>query len=168
MSLRPLPQGPCPAPVQRAVCLKGSCPTLSPSPGAALSTCFRLARLTSVAHGARVCSESGWPTFLQSSNPSARARVAGCSRGALMAGRSQGALVGGHSQVGTHRGHSRVGAHGWVLMGDTHGWVLVGRSSWVGTHGWPKALDRGGQTVMQTQVWDDGCRKNSSGPHGVF
>lgn len=127
MSLRPLPQGPCPAPVQRAVCLKGSCPTLSPSPGAALSTCFRLARLTSVAHGARVCSESGWPTFLQSSNPSARARVAGCSRGALMAGRSQGALVGGHSQVGTH---------GWALTGGCSWGTLMGGYLWVGAHGW--------------------------------
>ena len=160
MFLRPLPQGPRPAPVQRAVCLKGSCPTLSPSPGAALPSCFRLARLTSVAHGARVCGEGGRPRFLRSSNPSARARAAGRSRGALVGGYLWGdtrgwALVGGHSRGrhsqgtlvgGTQGGHSWVGAHGWALMGDTHGWVLVGRSSWVGTHGWPKALDSGGQT----------------------
>lgn len=111
----------------------------------------------------------------------------GHSRGALVGGHSQvdsrgWALTGGCSRLGAHRGHSWVGTwrgtltgdtHGWVLAGghsrvDTRGWVLVGGRSWVGTHGQPKALDMGGQTVMQTQVWDDGCRKSSSGPHGVF
>ena len=58
-------------------------------------------------------------------------------------------------------------AHGPEQRG-THTWALTGRHLRVGAHGRPKALDRGVQTVMETQGWDEGCRKSSSGPHGVF